>query len=286
MRVVTCFVDETGVSLDSTQPIFAVGILIVRDIATLTDRLHTASLNFNACVRERRLELQRNVKQCADGNMRPHKFQRLLEKTRHHEYKFTGLRDHNFNSYVALLDIAFSGIGTEFHAIFVERTPEALRRLGGAAWPAYVGVTATLLKRRIREPAFVCCDWQTRPKNQSLVLEDELCRQSMIVGCLRMTSETSCFLQVVDLLLGAVSFDWREERGLITPSKNAALRKDLVTAVTRKVGMAPGERFLEPGSVFSGRRSPMKFTVWQPKPETVSMPGARGMPRGQSPSRG
>ena len=147
-------------------------------------------------------------------------------------------------------------------------------------------MTTTLLKRRLREPAFVCFDWQTRPKNQSVVLEDEVCALQHVVGCLRMTSETSCFLQRVDLLLGVVSFDWRDARGLIKPSKNAILREDLVRFVKRKLGMRPSERFLEPGRIYFSRRTPMKVTIWQPKPDLLIMPRARGIPRGQSPSRG
>jgi len=286
MQATPCFVDETGTLHEPTQPIFAVGALVVRDVATLTDRLHTASLNFNARVREKRKELQRNIRECADGKMELRDYQRLLEKTRHHEYKFTGLRDHNIDAYLAILNIAFSGTGTEFHAIVVERTPRSLQRLGNLAWPAYVGVTATLLKRRLSEPTFVCCDWQTRPKNQNLTLETELCKLDRVVGCLRMTSETSCFLQVVDLLLGVVSFDWRDARGQIAPSKNAVLRQDLVRFVKKKLGMAPGDRFLKPGSTYFSRRTPMRVTVWQPKPELLIMPRARGMLRGRSPAGG
>lgn len=49
MKVTPCFVDETGALRTPKQPLFPVGLLVIREVAELTDRLHTASLNFGDC---------------------------------------------------------------------------------------------------------------------------------------------------------------------------------------------------------------------------------------------
>ncbi|MEA2642322.1 MAG: hypothetical protein QOF51_3716 [Chloroflexota bacterium] len=157
---------------------------------------------------------------------------------------------------------------------------------GGASWPAYVMITKTLLRRRVKEPSFVCCDWQGKPKHQALALEDELCTLPYVAGCLRVTSEMSAFIQVTDLLLGVVAFDWREAHGEVATSTNAGLKRDMARFVKTKLGMAPSSHFLENGQVYRAKRRPLPFSVWQPDPGLLEIPRARGMHRGQSHSVG
>jgi hypothetical protein len=276
MDVLPCFVDETGVLHAPSQPLFAVGFLTVREIAELTDRLYTASLNFGARVRERRSRLLREI-EGRQGVVRLPELHELLAKTRHHEYKFTELRNHNKDDYIALLDLFFSVAGSEFHCLLVERTAESLRFCGDDPWPVYVRVTKALLKRRLREPVFVCADWQTRPKHQHLRLENELSRLDHVAGCIRMASEMSALLQVVDLLLGVVSFDWRDVRGHTRESNNAQVKREIANFVKRRMGMEPSERFLAPGRRYFRRATPLAFSVWQPNPSLLKKAKTRGM---------
>ena len=264
MKAFPCFVDETGSLHDRGQPLFAVGALVVRDVATLTDLLHTTSLNFNSRIREKRLALQREISQFRDGQMTQKEMQELLHKTRHHEYKFTEIHPANLQEYLDLLNVFFTIRSSEFHAIFVERNVHSSRIYGSDSWPSYVMVTKQLLKRRLREPSFVCCDWQGKPKKFNLCLEDELDTLPHVAGCLRMTSETSAFLQVVDLLVGCVSFDWRDAHGLISKSNDSEAKRKLVIFVKDRLRMAPTARFLGDGRRYFSRRSPIRFSVWQP----------------------
>lgn len=281
MDVVPCFLDETGSLRHPGQPLLAVGLLAVHDVPALTNALYTASFNFNARIRQQRLALQRDIRELHASNATLQEFQMLLAKTRHHEYKFTGVNAANLQDYISLLNLFFACSSSEFHAIVVERNAGAVARFGKEPWSAYVGVTTLLLQRRLRQPSFVCCDWQTRPKDHHLCLEDECCKLRNVSGCISITSETSPFLQVVDLLLGAVSFDWRDARGHVTASASSQLKRQLVTFVKDKLGVAPTARFLEPGGQFFRRSVPLRFTVWQPRFGQKQKKRARGMQRGQ-----
>lgn len=266
MKVLPCFIDETGALYHEKQPLFAVGLLVVHDVSSLTDRLYTANFNFNARIREKRLALQREIEQGRPNSLTLRDFQMLLAKTRHHEYKFTGVNSENLQDYVSFLNLFFSVGGCEFHAVVVERSDKAAKYLGHDSWSSYVRVTIGLLKRRLTQPSFLCCDWQTKPKNAKVSMEDECCRLANVAGCLRITSETSPFLQVVDLLLGAVSFDWRDSRGLVSASRSSELKRRLVNLVKHRLDMAPTDRFLPEGRSYFNRRSPLKFSAWQADP--------------------
>ena len=281
MNVVPCFIDESGALYHAKQPLFAVGLLVVHDVPRLTDQLYTASFNFNARVREKRLALQRDIQQNRAGNMTLHDYQMLLAKTRHHEYKFTGVNTENLQDYISFLNLFFSVSGSEFHAVVIERNEEVTRHLGADSWSSYVSVTTKLLERRLRQPSFLCCDWQTRPKSNNMSLESECCRLPHVSGCIRITSETSPFLQIVDLLLGSISFDWRDCRGFVAPSASSELKRKMVNLVKDKLNMSPTDRFLPEGRSYFNRRSPLRFAAWQADPARLHVQRARGMPRGQ-----
>jgi hypothetical protein len=283
VKVTPCFVDETGTAHEAAQPLFGVGLLLVRDVAALTDRLNTVSLNLNAHVRQQRKLLQREIVQKGDGQVKKLiDFQFLLANSRHHEYKFTEIRPDNVSNYLAILNEFFAFSGSEFHAIVVERDGSLPSLYRHGAWPGYVLVTKTLLRRRLKEPSFVCCDWQTRPKNASLSLETELDDLTHVAGSRRMASNMSVFLQVTDLLLGAVSFDWRDAHGQVQASKSSRPKREVVSFVKAKLGMPPTTRFLAQGQTFFRRKKPFPFTVWQPCAAVLERPRARGMHRGQS----
>lgn len=280
--MLTCFVDETGGLHEASQPVFGVGLLVVRDVAQLTDLLHTTSLNLNGSMRQKRLALQRRLYAESAAAVGIKDLQFLMRRSRHHEYKFTEVRPYNVQEYKAILNVFFSVFSSEFHAILIERSPRSLAHCGKDSWPTYVFATKALLKRRLKEPSFVCCDWQGKPKKHDISLEDELCTLKQVEGCLRMTSETSPFLQVVDLLVGAASFDWRDERGFISESTASTAKRDLVRFVKSRLGMREATRFLPRGRRYGRRTKPIALTVWEPDPLSLEMSRAQVVPRGQS----
>ena len=74
----------------------------------------------------------------------------------------------------------------------------------------------------------------------------------------------SVYLQLVDVLLGCVQFDWKDQWGYYTAtSKSAQDKREMVEFVKSQLGMKPETRFLERGQSFSQWDHPSLFTVWQ-----------------------
>ncbi len=91
-----------------------------------------------------------------------------------------------------------------------------------------------------------------------------LCSISSVKGCLRATSDMFIYLQLVDLLLGCVQFDFKSQMGYFDPtSKRAQEKLRLVSFLKSKLGMKLGDAFLAKGQSFKRWDTPSVFTVWK-----------------------
>lgn len=225
MKACPAFVDETGVLSASirAQPVYGIGLLIVPDPSRLTDALYKTHFNLNAGRRKERAALRRQIRE-EDRQPSIEELDRLMWTTQHHEYKFSAVTSHNLQEYVDLLNVFFAHSGPEFHALMVDRSAGGYRlaRWGDDPWSAYCHLTKELLSRRLRREVFAIVDLQGKPDRAREHLEDVLCSIPSVTGCLRATSETSIFLQLVDVLVGCVQFDMRDQRGLYTPTSHRA----------------------------------------------------------------
>jgi hypothetical protein len=286
-RNATSFIDETGGLHLTSERLFGVGLLVVRDIGTLTNALTNLCLNSNSRWMEHRKQLRREayrlrtIDKVGMGELFDTHFDRLLSRTRHTEFKFAAIRKDNVDECLAFLNVFFNAASdTEFHALLVERDEEALASYSGRSWPTYVQSVRRVLDRRLQAPSFVCCDWQSQPGCDDLSLEQTLAGIGHVTGALRISSDTSPFIQLTDLLLGAVSFDWRYSRGYLPPSKSSEAKRDVVRFIKAHLRLPHQTPFLPDGKRYFARRTPLSFTVWQSSPEYLKMPKARGMHRG------
>ena len=78
---------------------------------------------------------------------------------------------------------------------------------------AYTHFAKKLLEERLTRDVFTIVDLQGEPDKTNVHLEDVLCSVNMVKGCLRATSDMSIYLQLVDLLLGCVQYDLKEQMG-------------------------------------------------------------------------
>ena len=80
---------------------------------------------------------------------------------------------------------------------------------------------------------------------------------------MRASSEASVFLQLVDILLGCVQFDWKEDKGFYREgSQRAKEKKMFAEFVKDKLGMRRQERFLPADPQRTSDR-PSVFTICQ-----------------------
>lgn len=157
-----------------------------------------------------------------------------MHSTRHHEYKFTEVSRFNLQEYIDLLNLYFPFPKPQFHALIMDRLDPGYRlsRWDGDTWRAYSDLARELMERQLDRDVFAVVDLQDKPDHSSVYIEDMLCAVPAVKGCLRATSDMSVYLQIVDVLLGCVQFDWKDANGYYgTMSQRAGEKRELVNFV-------------------------------------------------------
>jgi len=234
--------DESGV-LDapkSEQPFFGVGMLKIADTAEVGERLSVEHYDyFSTKKSERRAllaELQKGKRKLTQSELHL-----LFASTRHNEYKFTNITFSSLAKYEALLDTAFR-FPMYFCALVVDKTdPLFNSRLNRNYWSAYIKYTKLLCSKNCNRDEQLCvvADYMNRPVASEVHFEHELSALPQVFGALRAHSETFILLQLCDLLLGSVLFQWRDARGLAGGSNRAVAKRYFVNHLTQKLGLDP-----------------------------------------------
>lgn len=241
MKVLPAFVDETGVLTQSVkeQPVYGLGSLLVKDPGKVTDSFYKLHFNISSGRAAERSRLRKEIKQ-RERSPTLQEIDHLMWSTRHPEYKFTDVASHNLQGYIDLVNLYFGQDCFEFHALLVDRTDPgfSLAQWNNDPWQAYIALGRELLEYSLRRPAFVIADFQGKPSRSTIGLEDEFCSVEQVKGCVRADSGTMIFLQVVDVLLGCVQADFREQTGFYAAdSKRAAAKKTLIDFVRTMLGV-------------------------------------------------
>ena len=265
MEICPIFIDETGILTEAPrqQPVYGIGALLIPDTRAITDSLYRLHFNFSANRMAERQGLRRAIQA---GDYRPtlQEVDRLMHSTRHHEYKFSEVTRFNLQQYIDLLNLYFSFPGPQFYAVVLDRLNPAysLARWRGDVWAAYADLAKDLLERRLEREVFAIVDLQGTPDKSSVYLEDALCSVPAVKGCLRATSDMSVYLQLVDVLLGCVQFDWKDANGYYSPtSRRAGEKRELVNFVKSRLEMKPEEPFLTREHSYRELGNPIRFTV-------------------------
>ncbi len=266
MEVCPVFVDETGVLSGSPQqqPIYGIGALVVPDTRDITDTLYRRHFNFS----RERMTARRRIYDDIRSRSEPPTLQeatQLMQAARHHEYKFTKIRGANFQQYADLLNLYFAFPEPQFHAVLLDRRdPDySLAQWGNDSWSAYAHITRDLLERRVDRDVFAIVDFQDKPGNSNVHLEDIICSAHRVKGCLRAKSDISVYLQLADVLLGCVQFDCRDAAGQYSAkSPTVAAKRNLVNVLKGRLGLTPDERLMPDGSSSEVWRTPSLFTVY------------------------
>ncbi len=265
MHVLPVFVDETGVlsNSPSDQPVFGVGFLLVHDPAKVTESFYRLHFDYKSVKNAERKMLRHEVRK---GGRSPsiNELDIPMRSSRHHEFKFTDVGPHNVQKYVDLLGLYFSYDCFEFHSLLLDKrgTEFNRSRWGKDSWRAYVELGRELLEQRLQTPAFAIVDFQGQPSRSPVGVEDIFCEAEHVAGCIRASSETQIFLQVVDVLLGCVQADWKDLKGLYAPeSRRGKAKRDLVNFVRTSLGLLPAEPIVSECQPIWESSRPSPFTV-------------------------
>lgn len=265
MEVCPAFVDETGIlsGLRQQQPVYGIGVLVIPDTRAITNSLYRLHFNFSA----ERMAERGQIRKAIRSRSEPPTLQEidlLMHSTRHHEYKFSEVTRFNLQQYIDLLNLYFSFPEPQFHALIMDRLDPGynLSRWSGDTWWAYSDLARELLERQLDRDVFAIVDLQDKPDRSSVHIEDMLCSVPAVKGCLRATSDMAVYLQIVDVLLGCVQFDWKDANGYYgTTSQRAKEKRELVDFVKGRLGLSAEARLLTSQTTFQSWDSPSLFTV-------------------------
>jgi hypothetical protein len=234
------FSDESG---NSTQErFFGLGLLLVDDeIGSFYDAMkpyYDRIFEMSRLQKFKRLEILRH-----DGAV--DELFRIANSTQRFELKF---RNINFTTnlvYQKLIERYFTFPNVRFCVLVVDR--QSLPRQEFDPWAIYIHRVAMLLVNNMKNinPCRVCllADDLTRPKSATTTFEQSLQStltkmlaekgmNSSLFGVTRLESHSSLLLQIVDVLLGCVMYDFKKENGLI--SEKLAQRQEGVVEQVRK----------------------------------------------------
>ena len=277
MDVVPAFVDETGVltSSASAQPVYGIGLLVVHNPDMVTDSFYDLHFRYGSERATKRSQVRQAVRG-RDGSVTLTELDRLMWSTRHYEYKYSEVSPHNLQSYVDLLNLYFSYDCLEFHALLVDRTEPGfnLSQWNNDPWQAYVELSRELLEERLSRPAFALVDFQRSPNSSSISLENTLSLATNVAGCLRASSETQVFLQAVDVLLGCVQADWKEQYGFYAPELGRAqAKRELLNFLKSRLGLPSNRPFISRTERVMDISGPLTFSI-SLKEVSAAMSGA------------
>lgn len=202
-----CFLDETGSLSDRTDQYFTVGILKMSQPYYLQSRLY---------------------------------FERSKIKF-YDEVKFNKLSKNNLAFAKTAIDALFETKSINFYSYSISTQSDYyLKNFDKNPWLAYEQITLKLLDAGLSEQEIIIliADYVTTPKDIRFEVDvkknfNKKKKRLALAGVCRFDSKSNDLLQLVDLLIGAVSYDIKFKKGLVSGSKH---KIELVDYLKSKLG--------------------------------------------------
>lgn len=235
------FIDETGVlQKDPAQRFFGLGLLRLNETAALYEQL----------------------------TLLKSKVVSGLTKLRDRfEFKFNEVNRTNYGFYRDLLDIYFSFPDAAFTAFVIDKqSPQfQMEKFYGDVWEAYIGYSRLVVHKNIgpKDRIFVMADQITKPRASTKYYEIEVARgksrgRNPVYNACLLESHASIFIQLVDVLIGCVVFDFRMKSRPDAAANQC--KRDLVELMRKKLNVDSLADKLN-------KKGPNRFTIWPFKME-------------------
>lgn len=192
------FLDETGVLYsDPKQRFFGIGRLEILDVYRFYDELSNLYHKILS-----RIEAKRR-KQIAKADFKD--FKNLLRNNRRFEFKFNRIDKIGIEDYKELINLYLKH-DLKFVSLIIDTNKFSQKDI----WQSYIKYTKEVLKINNNDlKQIVVADYLDKPKKSELYFEEEINRLESVVNACRMESDACLFIQVVDVLLGAVVYDYK-----------------------------------------------------------------------------
>jgi len=204
-----CFLDETGSLNSVNDPLFTVGLIKMSQPYYLQSRIH----------------YERSAQRFFD------------------ELKFNKLSNNNIGFAKGVIDAYFDTRSVDFYLYTTRKDSWYYQKhFGGNQWTAYESITLKLLDIALApaEILILLADHITTPKNVRFEVDTKRNFNSekarlALAGVCRFDSRANDLLQVVDLLIGCVSYDIKYAEGVVTGSRH---KLELVAHLKAKLGIS------------------------------------------------
>lgn len=258
------FIDESGVLDESkeVQPFFAVGFLKMADVSLITEKLFQKHYDYYSVQKERRKKMMQGLR----NNPRvltQQDLNLLLLSTRHSEHKFTKITFTTLGRYEAFIDTAFE-FPLYFCALVIDKNdPKFNQLIYKNYWEAYISYSKLLCKHNHKgDRLCVIADYMNRPTKSDKYFELEINSLPEVFNTIRAHSETFILLQLADLFLGSVVFQWRQRNGYVKNSNRARAKTEFVNHLISKLIIPPSKQAQYPLAQHITINRPFYFNVW------------------------
>jgi len=223
-----CFIDSSGIMKE--DQIFGTGLLIVKNVGDMADKLNK---NSQPAKELAKLSKDKKVEELVASGHSDEAI-RLLRNSKRFEMKFDNVSSPKRVFYERMIDIFLSDKDNRFSAMVVNKQHPAFDTNGVEdAWETYTKYAASLVVQEMKnlpdEPFCIIVDEITRPRNKPLSLEDTLLSKirnevskdesldiNRVFGALSIESHSNFPMQLCDLLIGAVMYDFKKKLGLVS----------------------------------------------------------------------
>ena len=216
------FMDESG--NNAQDRFFVLGILMVPtdEVGQLFDFLD----NISAKIKTRS---QEKMRERIDADFKNNHLDKVLEQaksTKSFEMKFSAINKENQDLYIHILHKYFKQTNYRFSAIVLDRQSKEFKPDGMSHWDRYLNNAAMLIANNIKNVIngefVVIADQITQPENCH-PYENYLCNkiyerlkaksvpEEALFGSIRIESHSATFLQLVDIFVGAIGYDFLGE---------------------------------------------------------------------------
>ena len=221
-----CFTDSSGIL--AQDRFFGVGLLVVRNVGDMIDKL---AKNWQPAYNTVQNNKRRHIDLLIASGSETEAI-RILRKNNHFEMKSDNLRKSVETYYKKMIDIFLSDQENRFSAMVIDKTrPTFNNHDNHDAWEDYTAYTAKLIAKEMEnipeDNLCVVVDEITKPHNKALSLENTIFSKlreetinhtevhfDNIFGVLSIESHSNMLMQLSDVLLGAVMYDFKKEAGL------------------------------------------------------------------------
>lgn len=206
-KISFAFVDEVGCSFDAAQPLFGVGVLLIKDTLELNEKLHHI-----LCEATSRFKKPKST----------------------FEFKFKYIKKSNADIYKKIIAVLEKNEDWKFVCLFDEKKTK--RKIGEKdyIWKKYIKLLRTLFKISNKN-IIIIADYFSKPgfAKQDLYSIRKL---KNVKNILQLESQGTLLLQVADILLGGLNLI--ERKKYMPEGFNYHEKKEMIAGIIRKMLLA------------------------------------------------